>query len=32
MQLIAMKNFKSYENVVLNNLNPHINVVIGRNG
>jgi chromosome segregation ATPase len=32
MNLIALKHFKSYEEQLLNNLNPHINVVIGRNG
>lgn len=32
MQLIALKNFKSYESLLLNNLSPNINVVIGKNG
>lgn len=27
-----MKNFKSYENQIVNNFSPHINVIIGRNG
>lgn len=32
MQLIAMKGFKSYEDQLINNLSPHINVILGRNG
>lgn len=32
MQLISLKNFKSYENQIINNLNPRINVILGRNG
>lgn len=32
MQLISLKNFKSYENQIVNNLNTNVNVIIGRNG
>lgn len=32
MQYIAIENFKSYESQVINNLNPHINIIIGKNG
>ena len=32
MQLIALKNFKSYESQLINNLSPNINVIIGNNG
>jgi chromosome segregation ATPase len=32
MQLISLKNFKSYESQLINNLSPHINVIIGKNG
>lgn len=32
MQLLAMKGFKSYEDELINNLSPHINIIIGKNG
>ena len=32
MNLIALKNFKSYEHQVINNLSPNINIIIGKNG
>ena len=32
MNLITLKNFKSYQNETVTNLSPHINVIIGRNG
>ncbi len=32
MQSIVLKNFKSYENQALSNLNSRINVIIGSNG
>jgi AAA15 family ATPase/GTPase len=32
MQYIAIENFKSYESQVINNLNPQINIIIGKNG
>lgn len=32
MQTITIKNFKSYQKQVLNQLNPNINIVLGSNG
>jgi AAA15 family ATPase/GTPase len=32
MNLIALKNFKSYDHQLVNNLSPHINVILGKNG
>lgn len=32
MELISLRNFKSYENQLIANLNPRINVILGSNG
>lgn len=32
MELISLRNFKSYENQLITNLNPRINVILGSNG
>ena len=32
MHLVTLKNFKSYESQMIANINPRINVIIGKNG
>jgi chromosome segregation ATPase len=32
MQMVTLKNFKSYQSQMVTNINPRINLVIGQNG
>ena len=32
MQMVTLKNFKSYQNQMVTNISPRINLIIGKNG
>ena len=32
MQMVTLKNFKSYKNQMVTNISPRINLIIGKNG